>query len=119
MKTKSLGSASYCVTFTNDHSMKIWVYTLKTKDQVLQAFKQIHVFVERETGEKLMCIRTYNGGEYCGPFDEYCRNHGIQHQKTPPKTPQLNGIVEILIRTLVARVGCLLSASQLPQSFWG
>ncbi|KAA0040427.1 Retrovirus-related Pol polyprotein from transposon TNT 1-94 [Cucumis melo var. makuwa] len=116
MKTKSLGGALYFVTFTDDHSRKIWVYTLKTKDQV---FKQFHASVERETGEKLKCIRTDNGGEYCGPFDEYCRNHGIRHQKTPPKSSQLNGIAKRLNRTLVERVRCLLTESQLPQSFWG
>ncbi|KAL0551899.1 hypothetical protein IC582_010991 [Cucumis melo] len=116
MKTKSLGGALYFVTFTDDHSRKIWVYTLKTKDQV---FKQFHASVERETDEKLKCIRTDNGGEYCGPFDEYCRNHGIRHQKTPPKSSQLNGIAKRLNRTLVERVRCLLTESQLPQSFWG
>ena len=54
-------------------------------------FKQFHALVEKETGKKLKCIRIDNGSEYCRPFDEYCINHGIQHQKTPPKTPQLNG----------------------------
>ena len=34
MKTKTLGGSLYFVTFINDHSRKIWVYTLKTKDQV-------------------------------------------------------------------------------------
>ncbi|GKA55491.1 putative RNA-directed DNA polymerase [Tanacetum coccineum] len=43
-----------------------------------------HALVERQTGKKLKCIRSDNGGEYIGPFDAYCREHGIQHQKTPP-----------------------------------
>ena len=84
MKTKTLGGSLYFVTFIDDHSRKIWVYTLKTKDQVLDVFKQFHALVERQSGEKLKCIRTDNGGEYSGPFDEYCRQHGIRHQKTPP-----------------------------------
>ena len=60
---------------------------MKTKDQVLNVFKQFHALVERQTGLKLKCIRTDNGGEYIGPFDDYCREQGIRHQKTPPKTP--------------------------------
>ena len=32
MKTKTLGGSLYFVTFIDDHSRKIWVYTLKTKD---------------------------------------------------------------------------------------
>ena len=77
MKTKTLGGSLYFVTFIDDHSRKIWVYTLKIKDQVLDVFKQFHALVERQSGEKLKCIWTNNGGEYSGPFDEYCRQHGI------------------------------------------
>ncbi|GJU25787.1 putative RNA-directed DNA polymerase [Tanacetum coccineum] len=119
MKTKTLGGCSYFVTFIDDHSRKVWVYTLKTKDQVLDVFKQFHALVERQTGKKLKCIRSDNGGEYIGPFDAYCREHEIQHQKTPPKTPQLNGLAERMNRTLVERVKCLLSHAGLPASFWG
>ena len=77
------------------------------------------MFFYREIGEKIKCIRIDNGGEYCEPFDEYGRNHDIQHQKTPPKILQLNGIAERLNRTLVEKVRCLLYESRLPQSFWG
>lgn len=52
-------------------------------------------------------------------FDEYFREHGIQHQKTPPKTLQLHGLAEMMNMTLVERVKCLLSQSQLPRSLWG
>lgn len=36
MKTRSLDGAYYFVTFIDDNSRKIWVYTLKTKDQVFR-----------------------------------------------------------------------------------
>ncbi|KAJ4728518.1 Retrovirus-related Pol polyprotein from transposon TNT 1-94 [Melia azedarach] len=134
MKNESLNKCIHCLagkqtraTFktsppsrkSDDHSRKLWVYTLKTKDQVLYVFKQFQASVERQTGKKLKCIRTDNGGEYSRPFDEYCRQLGIRHQKTPPKTPQLNGLVERMNRTLVERVRCLLSQAQLSISFWG
>ena len=119
MKTKTLGGALYFVTFIDDCSRKRWFYVLNTKDQVLGVFKQFQASVERETGKKLKCIRTDNGGEYCGPFDEYCKHQGIRHQKTPPKTPQLNGLAERMSRTLMERVRCLLSEAKLPNSFWG
>ena len=44
---------------------------------------------------------------------------GIRHQKTPPKTPQLNGLAERMNMTLMERVRCLLSEGKLPNSFWG
>ncbi|GKD12148.1 retrovirus-related pol polyprotein from transposon TNT 1-94 [Tanacetum coccineum] len=54
-----------------------------------------------------------------GPFDVYCREFGIRHHKTPPKTPQLNRIAKRLNRTLIKGVRCLLSHAKLPAYFWG
>ena len=64
MKTNTLGGALYFVTFIDDCSRKLWVYVFKTK--VLDVFKQFQASVERETVKKVKCIRTDNGGEYCG-----------------------------------------------------
>ena len=60
-KVKSKGGALYFVTFIDDHSRKILVYPLKSKDHVLDVFKQFQVLSERQTGKKLKCIRTDNG----------------------------------------------------------
>ncbi|PKI43124.1 hypothetical protein CRG98_036503 [Punica granatum] len=60
--------------------------------------------VERETGMKLKCVRSDNGGEYRGPFENYCRIHGIKLERTVPKTPQQNGLVEMMNRTIVERM---------------
>jgi len=119
VRTKTFGGGLYFVTFIDDHSRKLWIYVLKTKDQVLGVFKQFQASVERETVKKLKCVRTDNGGEYCELFDEYCRQQGIQHQKILPKTPQLNVLAERMNRTLMERVRSLLSEAKLPGSFWG
>ncbi|RDX93712.1 hypothetical protein CR513_23987, partial [Mucuna pruriens] len=74
LKVKSFSGALYFVTFIDDCSRKLWVYMLKTKDQVLEKFKEFQALVERESGKKLKYIRFDNGGEYCGPFD-----NGEQH----------------------------------------
>ena len=57
--------------------------------------------------------------ENISPVDVYCKEHGIQHQMTPPKTPQLNGLAEWMNRTLMERVRYLLSHSKLPKIFCG
>ena len=82
----------------------------------LNSFKP---YLRDKREKKLKCIRTDNGGEYIGPFDNYCKSQGIRHQKTPPKTPQLNGLAERMNRTLVRRVRCVLSEAKLPNSFLG
>ena len=76
---KSKGGALYFANFIDDHSCKNWVYTLKSKDQVLDVFKKFQSLSERQTGKKLKCIRIDNGGEYIGPFDNYCKLQGIRH----------------------------------------
>ena len=116
MKIRPLGGCLCFMTFIDDHSRKLWVYILKRKDKVLDVFKQFQALVERQTGKKLRCIRIDTGGEYLG---EYCRQQGIRHQRTPLKTPQLNGLVERMNRILIERVRGLLSQAQLPNSFWG
>ena len=77
MKTRIVGGALYFVTFIYDHSTKVWGFSLKTKDQELDAFKELHARLERETGRKLKSIKSDNGGEYRGPFESYCKLHGI------------------------------------------
>ena len=64
--TKSHAGAQYFVTFIDDHSRRLWATPLKTKDQVLSVFKELHARVERESERKLKAVRANNGGEYRG-----------------------------------------------------
>lgn len=111
--------ASYFVTFIDYASRKVCAYALKTKNQVLETFKQFHAQVEREMRKLLKSIRTNNGGKYRGQFEEYYRKHGILHEKVVPKTLQYNGAVEIMNCTIVEKVRCMLSHAKLSKSSWG
>jgi len=93
-------------------------FVLKSKDQVLLKFQEFQARVERETGKKLKCVRSDNGGEYRGLFENYCKAQGIKLEKIVPKTPQLNRVAEIMNRTIEKRVRCMLSHAKLPKSFW-
>jgi len=86
LEVKSFTGALYFVTFIDDCSRKLWVYALQRKDQVLDKFKKFHALVERQSRKKLKCVHSNKGGEYRGPFDAYCKQHGIAHEKTPPTT---------------------------------
>jgi transposase InsO family protein len=58
--------------------------------------------VENETGKRLKCLRSDNGGEYCSKeFDDYFSYHGIHREKTIPGTPQENGVSERMNRTFM------------------
>ena len=69
MKSNTLGGTLYYVTFIDDHLRKVWPYALKSKDHVLDVFKDFHVKIERQTGKQLKYVKADNGGEYRGPFE--------------------------------------------------
>ena len=69
MKDKSFGGAVYFVTFIDNFTRKVWCFALKTKDQILDVFKDFHSKVERETSKQLQCVHADNASEYRGPFE--------------------------------------------------
>jgi hypothetical protein len=61
----SLGGSHYYVTFIDDATRKTWVYCIRQKSDVFDTFKKWKALVENETGKRLKCLRSYNGGDYC------------------------------------------------------
>ena len=60
-----LGVSRYYVTFIDDATRKTWVYCIRQKYDVFSTFKKWKALVENETGKRLKCLRSDNGGEYC------------------------------------------------------
>ncbi|RVX02449.1 Retrovirus-related Pol polyprotein from transposon TNT 1-94 [Vitis vinifera] len=84
-------------------------------------FKKWKAMVETETGLKVKCLRSDNGGEYIdGGFSEYCAAQGIRMEKTIPGTPQQNGVAERMNRTLNerARRPSVPMEFRLPEEVW-
>ncbi|KAH9667565.1 retrovirus-related pol polyprotein from transposon TNT 1-94-like protein [Citrus sinensis] len=115
----SMGGAKYMVTFIDDYSRRCWVYPIKKKSDVFPVFKEYKARVELESGKKIKCLRTDNGGEYTdGEFLAFCKQEGIQRQFTVAYTPQQNGVAERTNRTLTERIRAVLRTAGLPNSFW-
>ncbi|KAE8696959.1 hypothetical protein F3Y22_tig00110637pilonHSYRG00407 [Hibiscus syriacus] len=115
----SLGRTKYFVSFIDDYSRRCWVYPIKKKKDVFSTFKKLKARVELDSGNKIKCFRTYNGGEYTSEeFDDFCRKEGIKRQFTVANTPQKNGVVERMNRTLLERTRAMLRDAGLEKSFW-
>ena len=72
-----------------------------------------------KASRKIKCLRTNNGGEFCSTeFDRFCKDYGIERHKTTPYTPQQNGVVERMNRTLTERARSMLSGVGLEQFFY-
>ncbi|GJS37339.1 retrotransposon protein, putative, ty1-copia subclass [Tanacetum coccineum] len=88
-KIMSRQGASYFVTFTNYFSRYGYVYLLKHKHEVFETFKVFQKEVENQLAHR-----------------------------TPPYTPQHNGVSERRNRTLLDMVRSMMSQTTLPKSFW-
>ena len=75
--------------------------------------------VETETGLKLKCLRSYNGGEYEDRgFKQFCIVNGIRMEKTILGTPQQNSVAECMNMTLNERARSIRLHAGLPRTFW-
>ncbi|KAH9680516.1 hypothetical protein KPL71_026569 [Citrus sinensis] len=98
---------------------RCWVYPIKKKLDVFPVIKEYKAWVELESGKKIKCLRTDNGGEYTdGEFLAFCKQEGIQRQFTVAYTPQQNRVAERMNRTLTERIRAMLKTAGLPNSFW-
>jgi len=102
MIVPSLGNFFYYVTLIDDYSRKIWIYLLKSKDEVFNKFQEFKASVENHTCKKIKILRSDNGGEYTSnEFKAFCNGEGIKRVLTTPYTPQQNGIAERKNRSIV------------------
>lgn len=118
MRVNSHGGSRYFLTFIDDYSKWCELYTIKSKSEVFQKFKEFKNYVERRTGKKLKTIRSDNGTEYTNnEFKNYLAAQGIKHEYSVEYTPQQNGTAERKNRTLVEMARCLMLQAALPASY--
>nr|GEY62953.1 hypothetical protein [Tanacetum cinerariifolium] len=74
---------------------------------------------ENQLGKTIKSLRSDRGGEYMSQeFLDHLKDHGIIAHRTPPYTPQYNGVSERRNRTLIDIVRSMMSQTTLPKSFW-
>ncbi|GJZ35202.1 retrotransposon protein, putative, ty1-copia subclass [Tanacetum coccineum] len=118
-KITSRQGASYFVTFTDDFSRYGYVYLLKHKHEVFETFNVFQKEVENQLGNTIKSLRSDRGGKYMSQeFLDHLKDHGTIAHRTPPYTPQHNGVSERRNRTLLDMVRSMMSQTTLPKSFW-
>ena len=115
----SLGGSRFYVTFIDDFSRKVWVYFLKNKSDMFETFKKWKAEVENQTGLKVRCLSSDNGGEYDkSEFKAFCASEGIKFMRTVPGKARQNGIAERMNRTLNERARSMRIHCGLPKTLW-
>jgi transposase InsO family protein len=113
------GGKRYFMTFIDDCTRFCYVYLLKSKDEALHYFKIYKVEVENQLERKIKRLLSDRGGEYFSTDSEFCAEHGIIHERTPPYSPQSNGIAERKNRTQTDLVNAMLDTAGLSKEWWG
>ena len=84
----------------------------------MKSFMSFQSF-QNEKGFAITCMRSDHGREFKNiDFEEYCNEHGINHNFSTPKTPQQNGTVERKNKTLQEMTRIMLNEHNLPKYFW-
>lgn len=114
------GGKRYFMTLIADATRFCYVYLLQTKDEALDYFKIYKAEVENQLERKIKSLRSYCGGEYFPKvFDEFCEEHGIIHERTPPYSTKSDGFPERKNRMLTDLVNAMLETAGLSKAWWG
>ncbi|GKA94128.1 retrovirus-related pol polyprotein from transposon TNT 1-94 [Tanacetum coccineum] len=119
MRVQTINGKKYILVIVDDYSRFTWVKFLRSKDEtpevVIKFLKQIQIGLNKT----VRYIRTDNGTEFVNQvLTEYYERVGIFHQKSVPRTPQQNGVVERRNRTLVEAARTMLIFSKAPMFLW-
>ena len=119
MRVQSINGKKYVLVIVDDYSRFTWVKFLRTKDEtpevIIKFIKQLQVLLNKT----VRIIRTDNGTEFVNQqLTQFYESMGITHQKSVPRTPQQNGVVERRNRTLVEAARTMLIYSKAPMFLW-
>lgn len=89
MNIKSYDNARFFATFIDDRTRYMEVVFLKSRSDILTEFKKYQLRVEKETGHKIIKLRSDNAKEYISKeFNNYLESQGIRRQLTVEYTPK-------------------------------
>jgi len=119
-RTKSPRGEEYFILFIDDFSRMVWIGLMKHKDEAFENFKSFKALEENESDHKIKCLRSNRGGEFTSnEFLDFCEEHGIRREFSIARTPQQNGVVERMNRTVQQMARAMLDESGTPATFWG
>ncbi|GKB17066.1 retrovirus-related pol polyprotein from transposon TNT 1-94 [Tanacetum coccineum] len=119
LRVQSINGKKYILVIVDDYSRFTWVKFLRSKDEtpvfVINLLKQLQVGLNKT----VWFVRTDNGTEFVNKnLTDFYESVGITHEKTVPRTPQQNGVVERRNRTLVEAARTMLIFSKAPLFLW-
>ena len=107
----------YFVVFVDEFSRYTVELPLTHRGHLCNAYKLFEARAERLSGA--LVVNLHADGEFIGEdLRTHLRNKGIALLLTQPYAPQMNGIAERTIRTIIEHASSMLWAAKLPIGFW-
>nr|KYP50444.1 Retrovirus-related Pol polyprotein from transposon TNT 1-94 [Cajanus cajan] len=113
----SVSGFKYYVLFLDDWSRFTWIYPLKQKSDVFQAFIQFRNLVENQFNKRIKTLQCDGGGEFKS-LSKVLIKTGIQLRESCPYTSAQNGRAERKHRHVVESGLTLLAQAKMPLHYW-
>ena len=112
------GYAYFCV-FVDEYSRYTWVYCLKNKDNIRQAFKEFHAIQQNFTGLRILILFGDNEQALLQhEFQAWLAGEGIQYYITQTYSPEQSGPAKNAIKQIVHKASSMMWAPRIPIGFW-
>nr|GFA68226.1 putative ribonuclease H-like domain-containing protein [Tanacetum cinerariifolium] len=119
MRMQTINGKKYILIIIDDYSQFTRVKLLRSKDETPEVIINFITQIQVGLNKTVRYVRTDNGTEFVNhTLTEYYERIGIFYQKTVPKTPQQNGVVERRNHTFVEAARTMLIFSKAPMFLW-
>nr|GEV71616.1 hypothetical protein [Tanacetum cinerariifolium] len=119
IRVQTINGKKYILVIVDDYSRFTWVKFLRSKDETLEVVIKFLQQIQVGLNKTVRYTRTDNGTEFVNKaLTKYYERVDIFHQKTVPRTPQQNDVVERRSRTLVEAARTMLIFYKAPMFLW-
>ncbi|GJW52554.1 retrovirus-related pol polyprotein from transposon TNT 1-94 [Tanacetum coccineum] len=116
IRVQSINGKKYILVIVDDYSRFTF---LRSKDETLEFVVTLLKQLQVGLNKMVRNVRTNNGKKFVNKYlTAYYESVGITHEKTVPRTPQQNGIVERQNRTLLEAARTMLIFSKALMFLW-
>ncbi|CAK9796153.1 Copia protein [Anthophora plagiata] len=116
----TINDKNYFVLFVDEFTHYCVIHLITYKSDIFSVFQDFVAKSEAHFNLKIVNLYCDNGREYLSnEMKDYCVQRGISFHLTVPRTPQLNGISERMVRTITEKARTMISGASLDKVFWG
>ena len=117
---RSLDGERYYISFCERKSRALFTFLLHRKNQALDAFRRVKLYLENRTERKIKMLYGDNANEFTDKsFMAFLDQNGIEWRSTVPYSSTQNSLAERGHLTIMNSARAMLLHARLSKRFWG